>query len=95
MDHLPIILQEAIISMPETIQVIARRTSDNCTSAAASIIVQNAPLTPIATIASIIQQPSCSVSTGTVTITSSTSNMEFSIDGGTYALYPAGGYQLS
>jgi len=40
-------------------------------------------------------QPTCSVATGTITITSATAGLTFSLDGATYAAYPAGGYVVS
>jgi gliding motility-associated-like protein len=80
---------------PGTHNIRARRTSDNCISLAAGITIQDIPNAPASPIISVSQQPTCSVTTGTVIITSSTANLEFSVDGGTYAVYPNGGYQLS
>ena len=78
-----------------THNIRARRTSDNCISLAAGITIQDIPNAPASPIISVSQQPTCSVTTGTVIITSSTANLEFSVDGGTYSVYPNGGYQLS
>ena len=40
----------------------------------------------------IVANPTCTIATGTITITSATSGLIFSFDGGSYAAYPAGGY---
>jgi hypothetical protein len=39
-----------------------------------------------------VTQPTCAVATGTITITSPTAGLTFSVNGGAYAAYPAGGY---
>jgi hypothetical protein len=53
--------------------------------------VNAAPATPAApTLA--VTQPTCAVATGTITITSPTAGLTFSVNGGAYAAYPAGGY---
>ena len=39
-----------------------------------------------------VVDPTCTVATGTITITSATAGLTFSLDGGAYAAYPAGGY---
>src|SRR4029077_11649703 len=36
--------------------------------------------------------PTCAVNTGTVTVTSATAGLTFSLDGAAFAAYPAGGY---
>src|SRR6202008_1382339 len=41
-----------------------------------------------------VVDPTCTVGTGTITITSATAGLTFSIDGGAYAAYPAGGYTV-
>ncbi|MEO5947418.1 MAG: hypothetical protein ABIP79_11430, partial [Chitinophagaceae bacterium] len=40
-----------------------------------------------------VVQPTCILSTGTITVTSPTLNQTFSLDGADFAAYPAGGYQ--
>ena len=66
--------------------------SFGCTSSNAASItintVANAPLAPLVN----ITQPSCTVSTGSVLITSDTTGLTFSLDGGPFSAYPVGGY---
>ncbi len=63
-----------------------------CTSIASTNVIINpvldAPTTPIIS----ITQPTCTVATGTIVITSPTTDLTFSLDGGLYAPYPTGGY---
>ncbi|MGN6248644.1 MAG: hypothetical protein ACTHNG_09815, partial [Ginsengibacter sp.] len=49
------------------------------------------PSTPEAPTLSIVQ-PTCSNATATITVTSTTTGLLFSFDGGAYAAYPSGGY---
>ncbi|MDO7851722.1 T9SS type A sorting domain-containing protein [Hymenobacter sp. CA1UV-4] len=70
---------------------ITSKNGDGCISAPASITLNAQPPTPLAPTLGKID-PTCTVSTGTVTITSATTGLTFSLDGGTYAAYPAGGY---
>ena len=42
-----------------------------------------------------VVDPTCTVATGTITITSATAGLTFSLDGGAYAAYPAGGYTVA
>lgn len=65
--------------------------SSGCISPAASININSvagAPVTP----STLIIQPTCTNSTGAVTITSSTAGLTFSLDGGIYTVYPTAGY---
>jgi hypothetical protein len=39
-----------------------------------------------------VSDPSCTAATGSITITSSTTGIEYSFDGGAFGPYPAGGY---
>ncbi|MCX6318605.1 MAG: T9SS type A sorting domain-containing protein [Bacteroidetes bacterium] len=66
-----------------------------CISPVTTITVNAQPATPAAPAASVSQQPTCTLATGTIIITSSTAGLTFSIDGGPYAAYPAGGYTVS
>src|SRR6187200_2775947 len=52
--------------------------------------VGTAPGAPTATLSAV--DPTCSTATGTITVTSATAGLEFAIDGGAYASYPAGGF---
>jgi hypothetical protein len=66
--------------------------SVGCTSAAsANIVIDPVPGAPAAPTVSVIH-PTCTVSTGTITVTSATAGLTFSLDGAPYASYPAGGY---
>jgi hypothetical protein len=66
--------------------------SFGCTSSNAASItintVANAPIAPLVN----ITQPTCTVSTGSVLITSDTTGLTFSLDGGPFSAYPVGGY---
>ncbi|MEO7263428.1 MAG: hypothetical protein ABIW38_00885 [Ferruginibacter sp.] len=61
----------------------------NATAVAAKTTAVDKTPTPILGVV----QPTCTVSTGTITVTSPTANQTFSLDGGPFATYPAGGYQ--
>ena len=60
-------------------------------SSAAAITVAAAPPTPTLN----VTDPTRTVATGKITITSSTTGLVFSLDGGAFALYPAGGYTVN
>ena len=66
--------------------------SVGCTSSNAASITINtvlgAPLAPTVN----ITQPTCTISTGSIIITSDTVGLTFSIDGGVFSAYPVGGY---
>jgi hypothetical protein len=69
--------------------------SAGCTSAAtANVVINNVAGAPLAPSVNIVQ-PTCTVATATVTVTSPTAGLTFSIDGGPYTPYPAGGYILT
>ena len=53
--------------------------------------VVNQPATPPAPTFTQVD-PTCAVNTGTITVTSATAGLTFSLDGGPFAAYPAGGY---
>jgi len=72
---------------------IAAQNSSNCISPLTNIIVNAQPATPPAPTVSIVQ-PTCNVPTGNITVTSATTGLTFSLDGNTYTIYPAGGYDL-
>src|SRR5204863_380952 len=55
--------------------------------------VAAAPAAPTAPTLNVVD-PTCAVATGTITITSAIAGLTFSIDGGAYAAYPAGGYTV-
>ncbi|HEX8531234.1 MAG TPA: hypothetical protein VF646_14480, partial [Cytophagales bacterium] len=72
---------------------IVAKNADDCVSAPSSVTIDAAPATPGKPTLSAVQ-PTCIVTTGQITITSSTSGLQFSLDGGAYAPYPAGGYTV-
>ncbi|WP_162910621.1 T9SS type A sorting domain-containing protein [Hymenobacter oligotrophus] len=75
---------------PGTYSLRARNTA-GCISAAATVVINQQPATPGAPTVSAVQ-PTCAVATGSATITSNTSGLQFSLNGGSFAAYPMGGY---
>ena len=78
--------------------VIAGECAPNDTSANASLFVNQIPTTPTVT----VTQPSCSESTGTITVTSTLTGLSFSIDGtdytntsGIFTALAAGEYEVT
>ncbi|WP_162427636.1 T9SS type A sorting domain-containing protein [Pontibacter pudoricolor] len=69
---------------------IIRSKSGVCISDGVTKVVNSQPPTPLTPELS-VTQPTCAVA-AKITITSSTSGLKFSLDGGPYADYPAGGY---
>ncbi len=65
-----------------------------CISPPLALVVNSVPPLPPAPTATVAQQPTCGVITGRVTITSTTSGFEFSVDNGAFAPYPNNGYDL-
>src|SRR5213075_133799 len=72
---------------------ITAQNAAGCTSADANATVAAAPVAPTAPTLNVVD-PTCAVPAGTITITSATAGLTFSIDGGVYAAYPAGGYTV-
>ncbi|HZI52801.1 MAG TPA: hypothetical protein VFD56_03825, partial [Chitinophagaceae bacterium] len=69
-----------------------RATSgDGCISDQTCITIPSQPTKPAAPTLDKVD-PTCTVATGCVTVTSSTTGLTFSIDGGGFAAYPAGGW---
>ncbi len=79
--------------IPGNYTLTAQNTS-TCISAVTNVSITPQPPTPAAPTISVVQ-PTCSVATGTITITSATAGLTFSFDGGAYAVYPPGGYVVS
>jgi len=73
---------------------LTAQNANTCISAVSNITVNAQPPTPAAPTTTVIH-PTCTVATGTITITSATAGLTFSLDGGAYAVYPAGGYLVS
>jgi Secretion system C-terminal sorting domain/SprB repeat len=66
--------------------------SIGCTSVlSGNVLINNVVGAPIAPSINVVQ-PTCSISTGTLTINSATTGLIFSLDGGAFAAYPIGGY---
>jgi len=71
-------------SVPSGNYTLTARSSAGCTSSGTIVTINDQPLTPTAPIVTLIQ-PTCSISTGTITITSPTgSGMTYSINGSSY-----------
>src|SRR5688500_14745975 len=58
--------------------------------ATADITIGNAPGAPVVTLAKV--DPTCTVATGTITVSSSTTGLEYKLDNGSFAVYPSGGW---
>jgi hypothetical protein len=69
--------------VPGTYNLTARNAS-GCTSTASSLTVNTQPSTPAAPVATVSAQPSCTLASATITISSSTAGLTFSIDGTNY-----------
>ena len=76
------------------VHTIVSQNAASCLSSAASGTVNSQPATPAAPIV-FITQPSCTVSSGIVSVTSDTINVLFSLNGGAFAVYPSGGFILA
>ncbi len=63
---------------------VTAKNAGGCVSAKASVTVTAQPAVPAAPTASVTVQPSCTVSTGTITVSSAIAGLTFSIDGTTY-----------
>src|SRR4029450_2873361 len=66
---------------------VTAQNAAGCISPVANATVAAAPATPAAPTLAVID-PTCAVATGTITITSVTAGLTFSLDGGAYAAYP-------
>jgi gliding motility-associated-like protein/uncharacterized repeat protein (TIGR01451 family) len=83
--------------------LVTSKNSTGCISAAISITINKQPPTPVAPTASATLQPTCTVSTGTITITApSGPGLTYSIDGsdysnttGIFTLVPVGIYSVT
>ena len=77
-----------VASGPHT---LTAQSAAGCTSPAANITIAPQPATPTAPTFTQVD-PTCTVATGTITVTSATAGLTFSLDAGPFAAYPAGGY---
>jgi hypothetical protein len=73
--------------------IIAQNIS-GCLSPLSNFTINPQPLAPAVPIIN-ITQPTCTIATGKITITSATIGLTFSFDSGPYTAYPAGGYVAS
>ncbi len=65
-----------------------------CLSPFTNIVINPQPVSPAAPVVN-VSQPTCTVSTGIITVTSDTTGLEFSLDNALpFANYPASGYTL-
>ncbi len=70
--------------------LIAKNAS-GCLSPFTNFTINTQPASPAAPAVS-VTQPTCTVATGTITVTSATTGLDFSLDGAAFAPYPTGGY---
>jgi hypothetical protein len=70
--------------------IIAQNVS-GCLSPLSNFIINAQPAAPLAPTVNVVQ-PTCTVATGTIVITSPTTGLTFSFDGGSFAPYPSGGF---
>ncbi len=73
------------------LHTLTAKDAPGCISTVTNITVNAQPPTPAAPTINVIQ-PTCTVATGTILITSSTSGLTFDFNGAGYAGYPVGGY---
>jgi hypothetical protein len=73
---------------------VTAQNSDGCMSTAATVTVNAQPTAPAVPTLAVVQ-PTCSVASANITITSLTTDLMFSLDGGAYAAYPSGGYTVT
>jgi hypothetical protein len=85
-----------------TYTVTAKNTTTGCVSSGTSVTINAQPAIPVAPTASVTSQPTCLVSTGTITVTAPTgANINYSINGstyqasGTFSGVAAGGYSVT
>ena len=67
------------------------KNSDGCLSPFTNFIIKEQPVAPPAPIVNVLQ-PSCSLATGTITVTSPTSGNTYSFNNGFFTAYPAEGF---
>jgi hypothetical protein len=70
--------------------ILRFRNTNGCTNQV-TVTIGSAPGAPNAPI-TLVDQPTCTVSTGSFTITSPTAGLTFSLDGGSFESYPVSGY---
>jgi len=82
--------------------IVSAKNSDGCISTGTGVIINAQPATPVAPTASATLNPSCTVATGTITVSSGITGLSFSIDGTTYTnttgiftIVPAGTYNVT
>ncbi|MFT3981992.1 MAG: T9SS type A sorting domain-containing protein [Ferruginibacter sp.] len=75
---------------PGTHTLTAQNTA-GCFSPVTSFSINVQPVSPPAPTVN-VEHPTCTTATGIITVTSSTTGFSFSLDGGAFAAYPAGGY---
>lgn len=79
--------------LPGTHSLIAQNSS-GCLSPFTNFTINAQPASPTAPVVS-LQQPGCTVATGIIMVTSATAGFTFSLDGGPFEPYPAGGYVVA
>jgi len=70
---------------------LVAQNSGGCLSPFTNILIEEQPASPPAPAVSVVQ-PSCTVSTGMIMVSSIPTDLTFSLDGGFFTNYPDGGY---
>jgi len=73
---------------------LTAQNASSCISSIAHITVNAQPVTPAAPAVNVVQ-PTCSIATGTLLITSDTAGLLFSVDGGAFISYPSAGFIIA
>jgi Secretion system C-terminal sorting domain/SprB repeat len=81
-----------INSLAATVYNFTVTNDAGCTSTPSANVNINAVVGAPATPTTFVTQPTCTVSTGSVLITTATTGLTFSLDGGAYVAYPASGF---
>ncbi len=74
---------------PGNYNVTVQNNITGCISAATLLTINAAPITPVAPTANVTAQPTCIITTGTITVTAPTgANFQYSLDGTTFQSSP-------
>jgi hypothetical protein len=67
------------------------QNASGCLSPVSNIIINAQPASPSAPTVT-VTQPTCTLATGSIMVTNNTTGVSFSLDGGAFVSYPAGGF---
>lgn len=73
---------------------LAVQNAAGCISGTTTVVVNAQPETPGSPTITMVQ-PTCTIATGLIMVTSPTAGLNFSVDGGLFEPYPVGGYALN